>query len=47
MLDIIKSFFSKGKEDRTKTTDQKTDHDICVATCALFVEIARIDEKFT
>jgi len=47
MLDIIKSFFSKDKEDRTKTTDQKTDHDICVATCALFVEIARIDEKFT
>ena len=28
-------------------TNQKTDHDIRVATCALFVEIARIDETFT
>lgn len=47
MIDILKRFFSKDTEDRTKTNDQKTDHDIRVATCALFVEIARIDEKFT
>ena len=47
MLDIVKRFFSKGTEDITRTTEQKTDHDIRVATCALFVEIARIDEKFT
>ena len=47
MLDILKGFFSKSTEDSTKTTVQKTDHDIRVATCALFVEIARIDEKFT
>ena len=47
MLDIIKRFFSKATEDGSKTTGQKTDHDIRVATCALFVEIARIDEKFT
>ena len=47
MLDIVKRFFSKAAEDKSETTDQKTDHDICVATCALFVEIARIDEKFT
>jgi len=47
MLDILKGFFSKGTEDSTSTTVQKTDHDIRVATCALFVEIARIDEKFT
>ncbi len=47
MLDILKGFFSKSTEDSTRTTVQKTDHDIRVATCALFVEIARIDEKFT
>ena len=47
MLDIVKRFFSKVAEDNSKAIDQKTDHDIRVATCALFVEIARIDEKFT
>jgi len=47
MLDILKGFFSKSTEDSAMTTVQKTDHDIRVATCALFVEIARIDEKFT
>jgi len=47
MLDIVKHFFSKVTEDDSKAADQKTGHDIHVATCALFVEIARIDEKFT
>jgi uncharacterized tellurite resistance protein B-like protein len=47
MIDIVKHFFSKATEDGSKTTGQKTDHDIRVATCALFVEIARIDENFT
>ena len=47
MLDIVKRFFSKVTEGDSKATHQKTDHDIRVATCALFVEIARIDEKFT
>ena len=47
MLDIVKRFFSKATEDGSNTTGQKTGHDIRVATCALFVEIARIDEKFT
>ena len=47
MLDIVKRFFSKDTEDTTKATGQKTDHDIRVATCALLVEIARIDGKFT
>ena len=46
-IQIIKRFFSKGTEDIAGHTDQKTDHDIRVATCALFVELARIDEKFT
>jgi uncharacterized tellurite resistance protein B-like protein len=47
MLDILKRFFSKVPEDDSGATSRKTDHDIRVATCALFVEIARIDETFT
>ena len=47
MFDIVKRFFSNAAGEKSETTDQKTDHDIRVATCALFVEIARIDEKFT
>ena len=47
MLDIVKRFFSKVTENGSKTSDQKTDHDIRIATCALLVEIARIDEEFT
>ncbi len=47
MLDIVKRFFTKVAEDDSSAIDQKTGHDSRVATCALFVEIARIDEKFT
>ncbi len=47
MLDIVKRFFSKATQNSSKTAGQQTDHDIRVATCALFVEMARIDEKFT
>jgi uncharacterized tellurite resistance protein B-like protein len=47
MLDIVKRFFSKATAEVTKDATQDTAHDIRVATCALFVEIARIDEKFT
>jgi uncharacterized tellurite resistance protein B-like protein len=47
MLDIVKRFFSKINEDSSKKTDQATDHDLRVATCALLVEMARIDEEFT
>ncbi len=47
MLDIVKRFFSKAAEGDSSAADQKTDHDSRVAACALFVEMARIDEKFT
>jgi len=47
MLDIVKRFFGKVTECGSETSDQKTDHDIRIATCALLVEIARIDEEFT
>ena len=47
MRDIIKRFFSSATENSSGTTGKQTDHDIRVATCALLVEIARIDEEFT
>jgi uncharacterized tellurite resistance protein B-like protein len=47
MLDIVKRFFNKATAEVSKDANKNTEHDIRVATCALFVEIARIDEKFT
>ena len=47
MLDIVKRFFNKAPAELSKDPNQNTAHDIHVATCALLVEIARIDEKFT
>ena len=47
MLDIVKRFFSKTESETAKNVDQATEHDVRVAACALFVEMARIDEKFT
>ena len=42
-----KAFFSKITEDDSKTIEEERNHDTRVATCALFVEMARIDETFT
>ena len=47
MIDVVKKFFGKAAGEVSKDANQNTEHDIRVATCALFVEIARIDEKFT
>ena len=47
MLDIVKRFFSKTATEPPKNADQPTEHDVHIAACALFVEMARIDEKFT
>ena len=47
MLDIIKRFFDKTETQAAKNADPATEHDVRVAACALFVEMARIDEKFT
>ena len=47
MIDVVKRFFGKTTTEVSKDANQNTTHDIRVATCALFVEIARIDEKFT
>ena len=47
MLNMVKRFFSKVKEGDLDAAGQETGHDIHVATCALLVEIARIDGTFT
>ena len=47
MIDVVKKFFAKAAADVSSSTIQHTEHDIRVATCALFVEIARIDKTFT
>lgn len=46
MIESIKRFFGKVPVDRGDAS-QTGDHDIRVATCALLVEMARIDESFT
>lgn len=47
MLDSIKRFFTKAQGNDPQREGQDTEHDIRVATCALLVEIAQIDETFT
>ncbi len=47
MLNVVKRFFSKVTEDESKTIEDQRGHDTRVATCALLVEMARIDETFT
>ena len=47
MLESLKRIFNKSKVETLKTEKQVSEHDVLVATCALFVEMARIDEKFT
>ena len=47
MIDVVKRFFNKANPKVSEASSQDTEHDIRVATCALFVEMARIDEKFT
>ena len=47
MIDIVKRFFSNTTAEVSKDANQKTEHDLRVATCALFLEMAHIDETFT
>ncbi len=47
MLDIVKRFFGKTVPEDSNKAERVTEHDVRVAACALFVEMARIDEKFT
>jgi uncharacterized tellurite resistance protein B-like protein len=46
MIDMIKRFFGNATTDK-ENSGKADEHDIEVATCALLVEMARIDESFT
>lgn len=47
MLANLKRFFQKDTDDVTGTGIEDREHKLRVATCALFLEMARIDEVFT
>ena len=47
MLDIAKRFFGSLSTVGNQKADQGSEHDIQVATCALFVEMAKIDDAFS
>jgi len=47
MLDSLKRFFSQPATGGTEDSGHNTEHDVRIATCALFLEMARVDEKFT
>jgi uncharacterized tellurite resistance protein B-like protein len=47
MIDIVKRFFGGSKPENAASANQQAVHDVRVAVCALCIEIARIDEKFT
>jgi len=47
MLDVVKGFFHKTAAEFSKDSKLNSARDVRVATCALLVEIARIDETFT
>lgn len=47
MLDKLKRFFNKTDTDTGATQSEDRTHKLHVATCALFLEMARIDEEFT
>ena len=47
MIDLAKAFFGKRTKPRASDREARTDHDIRVATCALFLEMANIDGEFS
>jgi uncharacterized tellurite resistance protein B-like protein len=47
MIDLIKQFFSKDAVTGRAAQSRENLHDIRVATCALLLEIARIDGAFS
>jgi uncharacterized tellurite resistance protein B-like protein len=47
MFDIAKHFFSKDRIRENKKDPRQRQEDIHVAVCALFLEMAYIDETFT
>jgi uncharacterized tellurite resistance protein B-like protein len=47
MFDIVKRFFSPSVKETGGKKTPGEGHDVQMAVCALFIEMARIDESFT
>ncbi len=47
MIDLVKKFFGKTTKGTPTGREKGTVHDVRVATCALFLEMAAIDGEFT
>jgi len=47
MISSLKRFFNPSAVGNVADPGLDTEHDVRIATCALFLEMARIDEKFT
>lgn len=47
MIDLVKRFFSRESTDGAAGQGKEPTHDIHVATCALFLEMSRIDGEFS
>ena len=47
MRDLLKRFFGKATNRDAEDGSRAAGHDVRIATCALFLELARIDEAFT
>jgi uncharacterized tellurite resistance protein B-like protein len=47
MLDKIKNLFETFSENKTASSAEEGQNNVILAVCALFVEMARIDDTFT
>jgi uncharacterized tellurite resistance protein B-like protein len=47
MINSLKRFFNQSAVGSAVDSGRDTEHDVRIATCALLLEMARIDEKFT
>lgn len=47
MIDLVKRFFNTTPNEIPKKNEEDDSHDIRVATCALLLEMANIDDEFS
>jgi uncharacterized tellurite resistance protein B-like protein len=47
MMDLLKKFFTKTSDEVSAAESVQTSRDVRIATCALLLEMAKIDGKFS
>ena len=47
MIDLLRRFFGKVASEASVDTEEKTSHDVRIASCALLLEMANIDGEFS